>query len=67
MVGTDLLEFRINSHHNWVNKQIKNIRLERDSLIVLVLRGDNELIVPNGDTTILDQDTVLVLEASNAK
>ncbi len=67
VVGTDLLEFRINSHHNWVNKQIKNIRLERDSLIVLVLRGDNELIVPNGDTTILDQDTVLVLEASNAK
>src|SRR5699024_8193792 len=67
VVGTDLLEFQINNHHNWVNKQIKNIRLERDSLIVLVLRGDNELIVPNGDTTMLDQQTDLVLEASNAK
>lgn len=67
VVGTDLLEFRINGHHNWVNKEIKNIHLERDSLIVLVLRDDNELIVPNGDTTILERDTVLVLEASNAK
>ena len=63
VVGTDLLEFRINDYNKWVNKEIKDIKLDRDSLIVLVLRDDNELVVPNGDTRILEGDTVLVLEA----
>ena len=63
VVGTDLLEFRINDYNNWVNKKIKNIHLDHEFLIVLVLRDDNELIVPNGDTKIREGDTVLVLDA----
>lgn len=62
-VGTDLLEFRINHYNRWVNKEIKNIHLDHAFLIVLVLRDDNEMIVPNGDTKILEGDTVLVLDA----
>lgn len=63
VVGTDLLEFRINDYNSWVNKEIKNIHLDHEFLIVLVLRDDNELIVPNGDTKIREGDTVLVLDA----
>lgn len=63
VVGTDLLEFRINDYNNWVNKKIKNIHLDHEFLIVLVLRDDNDLIVPNGDTKIREGDTVLVLDA----
>ena len=67
VVGTDLLEFRINDYNSWVNKKIKTIKLDRSSLIVLVLRDDNDLIVPNGDTTILEGDTVLVLGPKGLK
>ncbi|WP_373761395.1 TrkA C-terminal domain-containing protein [Jeotgalibaca porci] len=63
VVGTDLLEFRINDYNSWVNKEIKNIHLDHEFLIVLVLRDDNDLIVPNGDTKIREGDTVLVLDA----
>lgn len=63
VVGTDLLEFRINDYNSWVNKDIKNIHLDHEFLIVLVLRDDNDLIVPNGDTKIREGDTVLVLDA----
>lgn len=63
VVGTDLLEFRINSYNSWVNRDIKDIALSKDSLIVLVIRDDNELLVPDGDTQILEGDTVLVLDA----
>lgn len=67
VVGTDLLEFRINDYNKWVNKEIKDIKLDRDSLIVMVLRDDNELVVPNGDTRILEGDTVLVLGGKGVK
>lgn len=63
--GTDLLEFRINDYHRWVDKKISTIKLDRSALIVLVLRDDNELVVPNGDTVILEGDTVLVLGAKH--
>ena len=67
VVGTDFLEFRINDYNSWGNKKIKTIKLDRSSLIVLVLRDDNDLIVPNGDTTILEGDTVLVLGPKGLK
>lgn len=59
VVGTDLLESHINDYNKWVDKEIKNIKLSRNSLIVLVLRDNNELVVPNGDIRILEGDTVL--------
>lgn len=67
VVGTDLLEFRINNYNSWVNKKINTIKLDRSALIVLVLRDDNELVVPNGDTVILEGDTVLVLGLKDIK
>ena len=67
IVGTDLLEFRINDYNKWVDKEIKNIKLSRDSLIVLVLRDDNELAVPNGNLRILEGDTVLELGGKGVK
>ena len=67
VVGTDLLEFRINDYNSWVNKKINSIKLDRSALIVLVLRDDNELVVPNGDTVILEGDTVLVLGPNEIK
>lgn len=45
--------------HPWENKQLKDIKLENNTLILLIER-DNTQIAPNGDTVILRNDCVLI-------
>lgn len=54
-----LEEVVIDNLHKWCNKAIGELKLEEDELIALVLR-DDETIIPDGRTKILDGDTVVL-------
>jgi trk system potassium uptake protein len=55
-----LTEFRLNSTSPILNIPLKNLQRPDKSLLVSVLR-DNEVIVPNGETVLLEGDKILVL------
>ena len=54
-----LKEIRITPEHRWCNKQIREAKFYKNTIIVMVKRGD-QVIIPSGDTMILDQDLVVV-------
>ncbi|MDO5457848.1 MAG: potassium/proton antiporter [Atopococcus tabaci] len=64
--GTDLKEFKINSFHSWVDQDIVNLDLPDDYLLILVLREDDQLVVPTGFTQILEGDTVIALDPNKS-
>lgn len=65
--GKDLIEFTISKGHKWINKYIKELKLPSDQLIVMVQRNDNDIVVPNGDTMILESDKVIMLKIEQSK
>ena len=65
--GKDLIEFTISKGHKWINKHIKELKLPSDQLIVMVQRNDNDIVVPNGDTMILESDKVIMLKIEQSK
>lgn len=54
-----LMRLFIPKGHNWVNKKISEISLPTDSLALMVKRN-SETIIPKGDTTILENDSVIL-------
>lgn len=54
-----LKEVTIDKKHKWYNKKIKDLDLPKNNLIVMIKR-DNQTIVPNGKTTLLDEDLVVI-------
>lgn len=56
-----LKEEKIDKSHKWVNKKIAEIDLPSSYLIIMVKR-EGETIIPNGSTTILLGDTLVVNE-----
>lgn len=54
-----LLNVEITEKSDWVDKEIKDIKLQQGSLILNIHRG-NERIVPKGNTKILLGDSVIV-------
>ena len=54
-----LKEIRITPEHRWCNKKIREAKFYKNTIIVMVKRGD-QVIIPSGDTMILDQDLVVV-------
>lgn len=54
-----LSKFLITNNHPWVNKQLKDIKLDNNSLI-LVIQREGCKIVPEGKTTLLKDDIVLL-------
>ena len=58
--GQEHLEEReITKKHRWCNKTIAELMVPNGTLIVLVRRG-NENIIPNGQTEILEGDHVVI-------
>lgn len=49
----------INEKHPWNNKRIKDLVLPVDILVVLLLR-DNKVIIPRGETEILNNDVLIM-------
>jgi trk system potassium uptake protein TrkA len=58
-MGTMLLaEINISEKHKWLNKEIKDIALPRNLVVVSILRND-EVIYPKGDTLLHVEDKVV--------
>lgn len=64
--GQDLIEFTIPSGHKWENQYIKDLELDPDRLIIMVQRKDSDIIVPIGDTLILKNDKVIMIQVDHA-
>ncbi len=59
-IKNELVEIPVPANSPAVGQQIVNLGLPEDSLIVLIARGQ-EIVVPNGSTTVEASDTLLVL------
>ena len=57
----NLKEVHIDFIHPWKDKELKDIKLETNNLIVMIKR-DNTTIIPKGNTIIKYGDTVLLRE-----
>lgn len=60
--GDDLKEFTIGPFNSWVDKKLNTIDVPEDFLIVVIQRADGTIILPQGDTEIKLNDTVVALE-----
>lgn len=60
--GQDLIEFIISRGHKWANKYIKDLKLPPDRLLIMVQRKDSSMIVPMGDTLLLEDDKAIMLK-----
>lgn len=63
--GQDLIEFTITSGHQWENQCIKDLELPPDRLIIMVQRKGSDIIVPIGDTLLLEDDKVIMIKVEN--
>ncbi len=54
-------EISIDAHHKWCNKVIKDLSANQKLLIVMIKR-QKEIIVPNGDTMIHENDRIVLLK-----
>ncbi|MCD8391389.1 MAG: potassium/proton antiporter [Firmicutes bacterium] len=52
------IQLEINSEHPWVGKQIKDLNIISNMLLVLIIRGD-EHIIPKGDTAVAENDIIV--------
>lgn len=59
----DFITFEIDASHDWIDRKIKDIVTMPSILIVLIIRG-NEEIIPNGDTVIKNGDRVVICGSS---
>ena len=58
-VPVQFIKLPISKNHLWSGKKIKEISLPPDLLLVLIIR-DNKRIIPNGNTTILVGDVIIL-------
>ena len=60
-----LLEYKIPKYSPIVNSQVKNCDFPKDTLIVGITR-EGELFIPNGETTLLEDDKVIFMGLSHS-
>lgn len=65
LFGEELVEFKISLSHDWVGKQIMDLDLDENQLILTVLRDNGRFVTPEGKTNILAGDTLIVLQNEN--
>ena len=63
--GHDLIEFTIPTGHKWENQYIKDLEIPSDRLIIMVQRKDSDIIVPIGDTLLLEDDKVIMIKVEH--
>lgn len=61
--GTNLGEEYLNTGHFWIGKKIAELELPKDTLIILIKRGE-DTVVPNGETLLKEED-ILVINTLN--
>ncbi|NLC41025.1 MAG: potassium/proton antiporter [Clostridiaceae bacterium] len=60
--GQNLIEFTIPERHEWEGAYIKDLNPPHDRLIITVQREDSDLIVPDGNTQLLANDKVVMIQ-----
>lgn len=55
-----LREVQIGAEHHWIGSSIKSLGLPRSTLIIMLKKQDGTVMVPNGDTTIEANDTLIM-------
>lgn len=64
--GQDLIESVIPAGHKWENKKIKDLKLPSNRLIIMIQRDTNNIVVPVGETRVLANDTVIMIEVKHS-
>jgi len=64
--GLEILEFSLEGDSPVIGRQLKDVTFPPNSSVVTVLR-DGQALVPRGDTTFQQQDTILTLVDRNAE
>lgn len=58
-IGIKLKEIVLRERHPWVGKPIRDLDISRQTLIVMVRRG-NKIIIPNGSLVLQAEDMVIM-------
>ena len=58
-LGIHIKEVTIKEKHPWVGHKIKTLDISRQTLIIVIKRG-NKIVIPHGDTIIQNQDVLIV-------
>lgn len=56
----NFLKVHINENDTWENKYVKDLLIPHELIIGLIIRNKNEIIVPRGDTFILQGDLLVL-------
>jgi cell volume regulation protein A len=64
--GQELIEFTIPKGHQWANKRLKDLDLHQEHLVVMLQREGSDVIVPTGETLLLENDKVIMLKLEHA-
>ncbi|WP_245592072.1 potassium/proton antiporter [Clostridiisalibacter paucivorans] len=59
-INVEVNEITINNDHDWKQKQVHSIKIDSNSLIAIIKRG-NDIIVPNGNTVINEDDKLVLI------
>lgn len=60
--GKELEEIKLSNGHPWVNKYIKDLHINKTTLIVMIVRNNKEIIIPNGQTQLNENDRIVILK-----
>ncbi|NLW53510.1 MAG: potassium/proton antiporter [Clostridiaceae bacterium] len=60
--GQNLIEFTIPERHEWEGAFIKDLNPPHDRLIITIQREGSDLIVPDGNTQLLANDKVVMIQ-----
>lgn len=60
--GEDLEEIKLSPHHIWVNKYIRDLKINSNILIIMIKRNNDEIIIPNGNTLLKTDDRLVILK-----
>lgn len=63
--GQELIEMIIPSGHEWESQQIKDLNLPSNRLIIMIQRDTHNIVVPVGDTRILEDDKVVMIKVEH--
>ena len=64
--GQALIESVIPVGHKWENKRIKDLKLPSNRLIIMIQRDTSNIIIPIGETKVLKNDTVVMIEVEHS-
>ena len=58
-----LREIEIHKNDLWCNMKIKDLKIPRNELIAMIIRGE-QTIIPDGNTEIFENDVVVVYQST---